>query len=407
MDAERPPSGSVAAVLGGEPAETGGLAAGERFACEPAELAGRGVSNGDVTLVADARLDDRTRLQSQLGASDDDAELIMRSYQRWGDDCAAHLTGAFAFVVFDARRGVLLAARDHMGFRPLHWWWDGHRLVLASWAENVLAHPAVPRRPDARAAAALDEKAFGWLLEQSPFTGVRKLAPGGLMIAEPGREPRLSRHWTPGPRPHNGLKAPTECIEMLRETVRVAVADAVRDAEPTAAHLSGGIDSSTIAVLADRELRKLGSRLRCGYSWSPSPEAMPLVDEHDERERIELIARSIGVPVTFVDHTADLDARVNRAKATLAPTTAIRLEHDVLGDAADRGIGVILSGWGGDEPGKLQRPWLDWGVASRRPPGPCLARGLVLGSRACARHAPAHEGRRRIPLAGRREGGHV
>lgn len=324
----------------------------------PAGLSGvrlrsRGASG--VMLACDARLDDRARLGRELGVSErettsaEDCELILRAYERWGEGCASRLVGAFAFAVWDSRRGLLFAARDHMGFRPLHYYFDRDvGLVAASWAEGVLAHPAVPRRPDPSAVAAQAANAADQLRERSLFDGVRKLLPGGALVARPGELPRLSRHWTPGPRAEFGTERAEDCVVALRAAIRVAVADAVCGNELTGAHLSGGVDSSTVAVLADQELRRLGGQLARGYSWAPPSGELALLDE-DERPRAQSVAAAIGVPLTFVASSPDDLARVDALREALQPTMMQLHEGRVLRDASERGLRVLLTGWGGDE----------------------------------------------------------
>src|SRR4051812_21030654 len=66
--------------------------------------------NGDVWLIADARIDGAGGLP--------DAETILRSYERFADDCIDHLIGDFAFAIWDKGRRRLFCARDHFGVKP-------------------------------------------------------------------------------------------------------------------------------------------------------------------------------------------------------------------------------------------------------------------------------------------------
>ncbi len=378
VDPLSPPPSTLAAVLHPPDASARGdelrrmrpHAAAPPICVGPAGLGGTVRTRGDVTVVADARLDDRARLCDELGvdaedpAAPDDVELVLRAYERWGEECAGRLVGAFALVVWDARAGCLFAARDHMGFRPLHWSSGPAGLVLASWAEAVLAHPGVVRAPDPKYAEDQVERRPGG--ERSPFLGISRLLPGGTLSARPGEVPRLGRHWSP--RPHSDFASwtPERCVVALRCAVRAAVADAVRDAEPTGAHLSGGVDSSTIAVLADQELRRVGGRLARAYSWSPPEDQLARVGG-DERERVERIAVAIGVPVTYRrDHGER--ARVVAMRAELQPIEMQAMEGPVLRDAAARGLRVLVSGWGGDEVASANgRGWLAGLLAAGHP----------------------------------------
>jgi asparagine synthetase B (glutamine-hydrolysing) len=57
---------------------------------------------------------------------------ISDRYQVYGQNLFTHLRGEFAFVIFDGRRNLLLAARDRYGIKPLFYTVIGRRLLVAS-----------------------------------------------------------------------------------------------------------------------------------------------------------------------------------------------------------------------------------------------------------------------------------
>src|SRR5437899_3351224 len=104
---------------------------------------------GDLTLTADARIDNRDELCSLLSAPSTvtDADLILQAYARWGERCPEHLLGDFAFALWDARRGLLFCARDHFGVKPLYYHHRPGRLfAFASDITRLLVLSDVPRR---------------------------------------------------------------------------------------------------------------------------------------------------------------------------------------------------------------------------------------------------------------------
>jgi asparagine synthase (glutamine-hydrolysing) len=80
-----------------------------------------------LVITADARLDNREQLIDLLSpfAKDDslitDSELILSAYKKWGDGCAEHLLGDFAFAVWDTLQQKLFCARDHFGVKPFYY----------------------------------------------------------------------------------------------------------------------------------------------------------------------------------------------------------------------------------------------------------------------------------------------
>ena len=73
-----------------------------------------------------------------------DSALLMRAYRTWGEDCAEHLLGDFAFAIWDARANKLVLGRDHMGQRAILYHRNADRFVFASDANALRAYPDVP-----------------------------------------------------------------------------------------------------------------------------------------------------------------------------------------------------------------------------------------------------------------------
>ena len=106
--------------------------------------------DADLTLVADLRLDNREELAIAFGIGAaalrdmPDSGLLMHAYKKWGEACAAHLLGDFAFAIWDGRAKKLVLGRDHMGQRAIFHHRDTERFVFASEAKALHAFADVP-----------------------------------------------------------------------------------------------------------------------------------------------------------------------------------------------------------------------------------------------------------------------
>ena len=317
-----------------------------------------------LALVVDARLDDRGGLCNALGvpaadrAAIADAKLIGLAWRRWGRDCPRHLLGDYAFALWDERRRVLFCARDHIGARPFYYAAPKHGFVFAGTVEAVLAAPGVPHALDEQAVAAhlgnrscSDAHTF--------FAAVRKLPPGHSLAVErpPGCETAavrmcIERHWRPELTPLAPPASDDACAEQLLELYEQAVRDRLRGYGPqeVGAHLSGGLDSSSVAVLLARQLRNWGRPPPPVFTWLPALGDAPPKPEHaPEYALVDAVGRQEGLrPCHGALSPRDL-LDVLRLDGAL-PGVHVHLNEEIAQrHAADAGVRLLLSGWGGDE----------------------------------------------------------
>src|SRR5947209_1767153 len=115
-----------------------------------------------------------------------DTEVIIHGYKEWGTDVFNHLNGMFGLAIWDAPNERLVVARDAMGIKLIYYKTDSGTLTFGSEIRPILA--AQNSRPD------VDPIALNLFLRfrytPSPLTifgGIRKLAPGTMLIAEDGQ----------------------------------------------------------------------------------------------------------------------------------------------------------------------------------------------------------------------------
>jgi asparagine synthase (glutamine-hydrolysing) len=307
---------------------------------------------GDLVIVADARLDNRPELCALLQVPHTEREriadsaLILSAYRKWGQDCPAHLLGDFAFAIWDARQQSLFCARDPMGIRPFYYHLAPRLFVFASDVRGVIAHPAVPQDLDQHSLALhLMDISFVHK-ERTFFDAVKKLPPAHtLTVRSDGA--LFQRYWHPADCPPIRMKGLDAYAEALRELLQQAVACRLRTPYPVGAHLSGGLDSSTIAVLAARLLRDRGQALPT-YNWIPAPA------EGDDADSPEFaFSRLVCEQEGLKNHIVEITVGdvVSQLWQNICIYHALDLWYEPLVQRAAKadGIKILLSGWGGDE----------------------------------------------------------
>ena len=299
-----------------------------------------------LAIAADVRLDNRSEVGDALGfagpklADLSDDELVLRAYERWGHRCPEHLVGDYAFAIWDSVAQQMFCARDAVGARPFYYSASPDRFLFASDVDAVLA---------AGIDASLDEVYVATvLLRRTPsrtrtfFRAVRTLPPGHSLTVG-ARTERTERWWRPENSPPVPSGSDDDYAAAFLDHYVLAVRDRLRGPCTPGVHLSGGLDSSSVAVLAARE--RLCDALHA-FCWQPPPAIN--ASEYDRiqavcaQERLSPVYHAVSANHVFAMLQRD-GARFPNRQGTLWNEALVQRS------AAERGVDVLLTGWGGDE----------------------------------------------------------
>ncbi len=324
--------------------------------CQPCGL------GGDVWITADARIDGRAALVHRLRehsrevpAGATDAEVILHAYLVWGDHCLDHLIGDFAFVLWDGRQQRLLAARDQLGVAQLFYSQAGATLLVGNTLHSLLLHPRVPDTLDEQTLAevalflvTLDDAATG-------YSAIRRVPAGHKLTCDKGGL-RVDRYWTlPWPARPLRYRRPEEYAEHFRLLFDEAVGDRLRT-QRAGSQLSGGMDSSSIAVTAHQRLQATGQP----YDLRAFSIEYPTLIHDDEGRLAAQVAAHAGFPVEVLNGETYLRAEPPAEPAWVPPepgaATLWVMEEVCRRTAAF--APVLLTGYGGDP--LLAPPQLSW-----------------------------------------------
>jgi asparagine synthase (glutamine-hydrolysing) len=225
------------------------------------------------TITADVRLDNRDELLDSLGLSErhdriGDAELILKAYLRWGDDCVGRLMGDFAFAIWDPRHQRLFCARDHFGMRPLYYYsLPGKHFIFASDSRAIVVLPRVPYRINEGRIADFLVPELEWYDYRSTFYEDVFRLPPGHRIAVTCTGIEESEYWHPQPGPELGQMTDDDYRQGFIEVFSTAVESRLR-APPKAvgSTLSGGMDSGSVVAFAKQILEARGEAPLQTYS---------------------------------------------------------------------------------------------------------------------------------------------
>ncbi len=218
--------------------------------------------DGSVGIVMDGRVDNRDELTQELAArgvdlrNSSDAELVLRAYEYFLDEAPAKIVGDFALVVWDGGRRRLLCARDPMGIRPLCYYKDEHKFLCASEIHQLFEDRSVAREPNE---AMLAEHLTGEPVSlcETQFRRIQRLEPAHLLVVERG-ELRKRQYFDLGPREPIRYRSDDQYVDHFSQLLRESVRRRLRGNGAVAAHLSGGLDSSSVVGMVQK-LRSIGA----------------------------------------------------------------------------------------------------------------------------------------------------
>ena len=308
--------------------------------------------NGEIYNHDELRRDLAAKGRSFRGRSD--TEVLVEGFAEWGIEATIQRgLGMFAIAVWDTQRRELTLIRDRLGKKPLYFGWFGSTLLFGSETKALRAHPAFE--------ANVNRQMLGQFLKYSTIPGgsiyenVAQLRPGCLMTiplddslcqsdrrAEPVRE-----YWTIHRAVEAGRQSPfagsfEDAVAQLDTLLGDAIGRRMVADVPLGAFLSGGIDSSLVVALMQRQSSRPVKTFTIGFEEAAFNEApfaqrvaAHLGTDHTELYVTAQQARDVipKLPTIFDEPFAD---------SSQIPTYLVS-------ELARRHVTVSLSGDGGDE----------------------------------------------------------
>lgn len=236
--------------------------------------------DGTMVLVMDGCVDNGEDLRRDLRSrgvvlrDPSDAELVLKAYEVWGEESAGRIIGELVFFVWDSRRRTLFAARDAAGTRHFYYHVADRWFGFASEIRGLLALARIDCRLN-------ESRLLDYLVDEFDrddevgtfYRGITRLPAGHAMrIGERGVH--TWRYWNPERLTELRFASLGECAEAFAEQLRTALKSRLRATGSIGAQLSGGLDSSSIVGLIDREFR---------HELTPPLKTFSLIREDKER----------------------------------------------------------------------------------------------------------------------------
>ncbi len=271
-----------------------------------------------------------------------DTEVLLHSYIQYGEKMLDMINGMFAFAIYDKRKKTSFIARDHFGIKPFYYAKTNNSFVFGSEIKSILLHPNI--KTEVEPSALQQYLTFQFVLgEQTMFKGVKKLLPGSFMVVDnEGKILQNKKYWDPEYKVDK-TKTQEEFLDETLVLLENSLSIQVRSDVPVGAYLSGGIDSSTIAILAAKnypaELKTFSGGFKDQGPYDETKYAR-LVSKKINGEHFEVFPDKDD----FIDNIKKLVYHMDEPAAG----PGIFPQYMVSRLASDQ-VKVVLGGQGGDE----------------------------------------------------------
>lgn len=278
--------------------------------------------------------------------SECDTEVIIYGYKEWGIKFVNKINGMFSISIYDKEKEEVYLIRDRMGIKPLYYYYNGKDFAFASELKPIMKYPFFHKEIDMEAL----QSYFIYHYIPAPqtiFKNTYKLKPGEILKYDNNKNAlTIETYWDLLEKSNNRIVRYDLSFQEHRNTLEKTLTEAVNDRMiadvPVGLFLSGGIDSSLITALAQKNSQDKVNTFTIGFEE----------DDFNEAGFARQVAERLGTR-----HT-ELYCTVNDAKKLLDEVPLFydepfadgsMLPSMLLSNLAKKSVTVALSGDGGDE----------------------------------------------------------
>jgi len=255
--------------------------------------------------------------------SNSDTEVVLKAFHKWGHDCTKKFRGMWAFAIYNRKEKALILCRDRMGVKPLYWYFDGSVFLFASELKAFAQHPQFSKEVASEGV----ELFFRYGYISAPHTiykNTSKLEPGSYLLINKNKDIRKERYWNYNECTHSAgsfgnlsQNSEQELLETLEQVLTESFKLRLVSDTPVGIFLSGGVDSSLVTALLQKDLVAPLKTFTIGFNEEEYNEAgwAKKVSAHFGTEHTELYCTSDDafkivpeLPILFDEPFADSSA---------------------------------------------------------------------------------------------------
>ncbi len=270
-----------------------------------------------------------------------DTEVIIHAYEQWGEECVKRFNGMWAFAIYDSHNNKLFCSRDRLGIKPFYYFSGKENFIFASEIKSILKFVS----PELNSEALSDYLVFQMSLDENTlFKGIKKLEPGyNLTFDIQNKQLTKTEYWDIRFNVSDERNE-SQIIDKLKYLLNDSVRIRMRSDVPLGAHLSGGLDSSTIVGLSRLTLNDIRINTFTGKFEEGK--------EFDETEYARLVSQKFSTDYNeIVLRASDFRESIRKIIFYMdEPAAGPGLfPQFFVSKLASEKVKVVLGGQGGDE----------------------------------------------------------
>lgn len=303
-------------------------------------------ADGKFVLVFNGEIYNFQEIRSELKSlgydfrSSSDTEVVLYAYQQWGTDAFARFNGMFALAIYDTAKNTVVLARDHAGIKPLYYNLSDNKLMFSS---EIRGFKAIDPNWKANTNWEVYFLSFGFI--PSPYTTLDEvfmLPKGSFLTVDVSGNIKSKIEAFHKYKFTEDIFSEQDALQQVRETLLKAVNRHLIADAPLGIFLSGGIDSSLCALMADHLGHNDLNTLSITFNEATFNEE-PYQDIVLKRMRPHNhLAYKVDGSM-FMDHLEDIFQAMDQ------PSWDGVNSYFISKCAHEAGLKVVLSGLGGDE----------------------------------------------------------
>lgn len=272
-----------------------------------------------------------------------DTEIILELFEILGDKCVEQMRGMFALVIYDREEQSLTIMRDRLGIKPLYYYHDNESFVFASELKGLSDLPQIKKHLTIDIEASNHYLHLGFIPSpRSIFNEIKKFPSGHVGKLDKNGKLTLTPYWKVESYIGNNGLSHAESKKMIKDLLIQSISEHLISDVPIGLFLSGGIDSSLLAVLANEIQPNKLKTFTIGFKNG----------HHDEAPIAKKIADYIGLEneCAYIGD-AEIISIFNKLKDVydepFGDTSSIPTMF--VSELASKNVKVVLSGEGADE----------------------------------------------------------